>query len=106
MEDRSGWYEAEVLMADLTGHHHTMRGAREEEIEARMLLLYPGASTILVRPEEDAGPPHPPLRPGPATTAWWGCSRTGYPGRRFLPWPLSPDSLEGVFPEARIQVLT
>ena len=61
MEDRSGWYEAEVLMADLTGHHHTMRGAREEEIEARMLLLYPGASTLLVRPEEDAGlPPSAP----------------------------------------------
>jgi hypothetical protein len=62
MENRRGWYEAEVLMADLTGHHHTMRGGREEEIEARMLLLYPRASTILVRPEEDAGP-HPSAPP-------------------------------------------
>ena len=36
MEDRRSWYEAEVLIADLAGHRHTMRGAQVEEIEARM----------------------------------------------------------------------
>jgi hypothetical protein len=57
MEDRRYWYEAEVLMADLTGHRHIMQGARLEEIEARMRLLYPRALTILVRLEDDERPP-------------------------------------------------
>jgi hypothetical protein len=56
MEDRRHWYEAEVLMADLTGHRHTMRGARVGEIEARMRLIYPQALTLLVRPENDETP--------------------------------------------------
>jgi hypothetical protein len=56
MEDRRPWYEAEVLMADLTGHRHTMRGARVEQIETRIRLLYPQALTILVRPENDETP--------------------------------------------------
>jgi hypothetical protein len=56
MEDRRPWYEAEVLMADLTGHRHTMRGARVEQIEARIRLLYPQALTILVRSENDETP--------------------------------------------------
>jgi hypothetical protein len=56
MEIPRGWYEAEVLMADLTAHRHTMRGSCGEEIEARMRLLYPRASTVLVRPEKDAQP--------------------------------------------------
>ena len=50
------WYEAEVLLADLTGHHHTMRGACANEIEARMRQSYPTAATILVRPEAGEGP--------------------------------------------------
>ena len=56
MEDRRSWYEAEVLIADLAGHRHTMRGAQVEEIEARMRLLYPQALTILVRPENGETP--------------------------------------------------
>jgi hypothetical protein len=52
VDDKRHWYEAEVLLADLTGHRHTMRGARVEEIETRMRLLYPRAAIILVRPEE------------------------------------------------------
>ena len=56
MEDRMRWYEAEVLMADLTGHHHTMRGACANEIEARMRQIYPTATTILVRPEAGEEP--------------------------------------------------
>ena len=56
MESPRGWYEAEVIMADLTGHCHTLRGAHGKEIEARMRLLYPRALTILVRPEKDAEP--------------------------------------------------
>ena len=55
MEDRTRWYEAEVLLADLTGHHHTMRGACANEIEARMRQIYPTAATILVRPEAGEG---------------------------------------------------
>ena len=56
MEDQMRWYEAEVLLADLTGHHHTMRGACANEIEARMRQIYPTAATILVRPEAGEGP--------------------------------------------------
>ena len=55
-EDRMRWYEAEVLMVDLTGHHHTMRGACANEIEARMRQIYPTAATILVRPEAGEEP--------------------------------------------------
>jgi hypothetical protein len=58
MEDPRGWYEAEVLMEDLTSHRHTMRATRAEEIETRMRLLYPKALTILVRPEEDESHPY------------------------------------------------
>jgi hypothetical protein len=53
MEDRQHWYEAEVILANLASHRHTMRGARVEEIEARMRLLYPRALAILVRSEDD-----------------------------------------------------
>ena len=55
-EDRMRWYEAEVLLADLTGHRHTMRGACANEIEARMRQIYPTAATVLVRPEAGEGP--------------------------------------------------
>ena len=55
MEDRRCWYQAAVLMADLTAHRYTMRGLCEEDIEARMRLVYPEALTILVRPESDEG---------------------------------------------------
>ena len=64
MEDRQHWYEAEVILANLASHHHTMRGTRVEEIEARMRLLYPQAMTILVRSKDDgseafgSGNPH------------------------------------------------
>jgi hypothetical protein len=51
MEDRLRWYEAEVIMADLTGHRHTRRGTSEEQIEARMRQLYPKAPIILARPQ-------------------------------------------------------
>jgi hypothetical protein len=53
MEDRRHWYEAEVLLADLGSHRHSMRGARVEEIEARIRLLYPRALAVLVRSEDD-----------------------------------------------------
>ena len=56
MEVRLRWYEAEVLMADLTGHRHTMRGAGAIDIEARMRQLYPAAATVLVRPEDGEEP--------------------------------------------------
>jgi hypothetical protein len=56
MENRRRWYEAEVLMADLTGHHHTMRAACANEIEARVRQIYPKAVTILVRPEAGEEP--------------------------------------------------
>ncbi len=52
MEDRLCWYEAEVLMADFTGHRHTMRGASEEQIETRMRQLYPKSLIVLVRPQD------------------------------------------------------
>ena len=52
--DRPRWYEAEVFMADLTGHRHTMRGVHAWEIETRMRALYPEALTTLVRPEPRA----------------------------------------------------
>lgn len=55
MDSPTGWYEAEVLTVDLTAHHHTMLGACGEEIEARARLLYPRASTVLVRPGKVAG---------------------------------------------------
>jgi hypothetical protein len=58
MEHLRCWYEAEVLMGDLTSHRHTMRATRAEEIETRMRLLYPKALTILVRPEEDESHPY------------------------------------------------
>jgi hypothetical protein len=41
-----------------------MRGARVEEIEARMRLLYPQALTILVRPENDEIPGEKGVRRG------------------------------------------
>lgn len=53
MEDRQHWYEAEALLEDLASHRHTMRGARVEEIEARIRVLYPRALAILVRSEDD-----------------------------------------------------
>ena len=56
MEARLRWYEAEALMADLTSHRHTMRGAGANEIEARMRQLYPTAATMLVRPEDGEEP--------------------------------------------------
>ncbi len=45
-----------MLLADLTGHHHTMRGACANEIEARVRQIYPAAATILVRPEAGEEP--------------------------------------------------
>ena len=48
MEDRV-WYEADALMADLTGYYHRLRGSSEEEIEQRMRKRYPHAIAILVR---------------------------------------------------------
>ena len=55
-EDRTRRYEAEVITADLTGHRHTMRGARASEIEARMRRIHPAAATLLVRPEDGEEP--------------------------------------------------
>jgi hypothetical protein len=52
MEDRLRWYEAEVIMADLTGHRHTIRGTSVEQIQARMSQLYPKAPSILARPQD------------------------------------------------------
>ena len=43
------WYEADALMADLTGYYHRLRGTSEEEIEKRMRKRYPRAVVILVR---------------------------------------------------------
>jgi hypothetical protein len=43
------WYEADALMADLTGYFHRLRGTSEQEIERRMLKRYPLAVAILVR---------------------------------------------------------
>ena len=43
-------------MADLTGHRHTMRGARASEIEARMRRIHPAAATLLARPEDGEEP--------------------------------------------------
>ena len=48
MEDRA-WYEADALMADLTGYYHRLRGTSEEEIERRIRKRYPRAAVILVR---------------------------------------------------------
>lgn len=61
MDNPTGWYEAEVLTVDLTAHHHTLLGTCGEEIEARVRLLYPRASTVLVRSGKGAGhrPPDP-----------------------------------------------
>ena len=42
------WYEVDVLMADLTVHHHTMAGGSEKEIERRIEDRYPNAVAILV----------------------------------------------------------
>ena len=56
MEARPRWYEAEVLLADLADHRHTMRGTCANEIEARMRQIYPTAATILVRPEAGEEP--------------------------------------------------
>jgi hypothetical protein len=39
-------------MADMTNHHHHLRGASEEEVERRMLKRYPKAVALLVRLEE------------------------------------------------------
>lgn len=47
--DGRRWYEAEVLMTDLTVHRHETPGASEEEIEQRIRNRYPDAVTILVR---------------------------------------------------------
>jgi hypothetical protein len=49
---RRHWYTADALMADLTNHHHHLRGASEEEVERRMLKRYPKAVAVLVRLEE------------------------------------------------------
>ena len=48
MENRV-WYEADALMADLTGYFHRLWGTSEEEIEKRMRKRYPRAVAILVR---------------------------------------------------------
>ena len=55
MDSPTGWFEAEVLTVDLTAHLHTLLGACGEEIEARARLLYPRASTVMVRPRRGAG---------------------------------------------------
>ena len=47
--ERREWYEADALMADLTGYFHRLRGTSEEEIERRMRKRYPHAIAILVR---------------------------------------------------------
>ena len=52
MNDRRHWYIADALMADLTNHHHHLRGASEEEVERRMRGRYPEAVALLVRLEE------------------------------------------------------
>jgi len=67
IEAQLRWYEAEVLLADLTGHRHTMRGACANEIEARMRQIYPAAATVLVRPEdgEEPEPYSPPAETDP-----------------------------------------
>lgn len=48
MENRV-WYEADALMADLTGYYHRLRGNSEEKIEQRIRKRYPRAIAILVR---------------------------------------------------------
>ena len=67
MEARLRWYEAEAILADLTGHRHTMRGTCVHEIEARMHQIYPTALTVLVRPEdgEEPDPCTPPAGANP-----------------------------------------
>ena len=81
IEAQLRWYEAEVLLADLTGHRHTMRGACANEIEARMRQIYPAASTVLVRPEDGSGSsPSSGQRQTPITS-WWPHSGTGGPGK-------------------------
>jgi hypothetical protein len=87
MENPRGWYEAEGLMADPKNGHHTTRGISEEEVRARMRLLFPRASTILVRSEKDAEP-HPSKPPaGERDYLLVGLFPSGRPGRRLLPGP-------------------
>jgi hypothetical protein len=50
--DVRGWYEASVLMADLTSHRYEMTGTSEDEIERRMRDRYPNAVVVLVREKE------------------------------------------------------
>jgi hypothetical protein len=58
MENRV-WYEADALMADLTGYYHRLRGTSEEEIERRMRKRYPRAAVILVRRKHPSELPSP-----------------------------------------------
>jgi hypothetical protein len=51
------WYEADALMADLTGYFHRLRGTSEEEVERRMRKRYPLAVAILVRRKRPSGLP-------------------------------------------------
>jgi hypothetical protein len=43
-----GWYEADVLTADLTVHRHMMMGGSEGEIESRIRELYSDVVAVLV----------------------------------------------------------
>ena len=58
MENRV-WYEADALMADLTGYFHRLRASSEEEIEKRMRKRYPRAVAILVRRKHPSELPSP-----------------------------------------------